>query len=131
MILGINERFASIRKKYGLNVKEFAESLDMEPTTVSSIESGKREPSKEVLLNLAVKYACSLNWIFTGEGEESLPKTLRPEQNKHPILENIEKLIDERTTNYKQAIFNLETRLTALEKRLEATPDIEYPATEV
>lgn len=51
----------------------------MEPTTVSSIESGKREPSKEVLCNLAIKYAVSLNWIFTGIGEKSLPKSLVPE----------------------------------------------------
>ena len=72
MINGINERFASIRREIGLNVKEFAESLGMEPTTVSSIESGKREPSKEVLLNLAIKYAISLNWIFTGIGTKNL-----------------------------------------------------------
>lgn len=68
-ISGLKERFATIRQKNGLNIKQFAQSLDMEPTTVSSIESGKREPSKEVLYNLAVKYAVSLNWIFTGEGE--------------------------------------------------------------
>lgn len=68
-ISGLKERFALIREKNGLNIKQFAHSLDMEPTTVSSIESGKREPSKEVLYNLAVKYAVSLNWIFTGEGE--------------------------------------------------------------
>ena len=79
MINGLRERFASIRQDFGLNVKQFAESLDMEPTTVSSIEAGKREPSKEVLYNLAVKYAISLNWIFTGEGEKSLPKSLVPE----------------------------------------------------
>jgi len=68
-ISGLKERFALIREKNGLNTKQFAQSLDMEPTTVSSIESGKREPSKEVLYNLAVKYEVSLNWIFTGEGE--------------------------------------------------------------
>jgi len=79
VINGLKERFASIRQDFGLNVKQFAESLDMEPTTVSSIEAGKREPSKEVLYNLAVKYAISLNWIFTGEGEKSLPKSLVPE----------------------------------------------------
>jgi len=79
VINGLKERFASVRQDFGLNVKQFAESLDMEPTTVSSIEAGKREPSKEVLYNLAVKYAISLNWIFTGEGEKSLPKSLVPE----------------------------------------------------
>jgi len=120
MIKGMNERFAIIREENGLNVKEFAASLDMEPTTVSSIESGKREPSKEVLLNLAIKYAVSLNWIFTGEGEKRLVKALVTDQNKHPILENLEKLIDEKTDCYKQAISNIETRLSTLEKCIEA-----------
>lgn len=73
-IIGLKERFAIIRQKSGLNIKQFAQSLDMEPTTVSSIESGKREPSKEVLYNLAVKYDVSLNWIFTGEGEMFVSK---------------------------------------------------------
>jgi phage repressor protein C with HTH and peptisase S24 domain len=85
MIDGMKERFASIRKEQKLNVKEFAESLDMEPTTVSSIESGKREPSKEVLLNLAIKYAYSLNWIFTGVGEKRLGKALVPAQAHRPL----------------------------------------------
>jgi transcriptional regulator with XRE-family HTH domain len=88
MVDGLSERFASIRKEQGLNVKEFAESLDMEATTVSSIESGKREPSKEVLFNLAIKYAYSLNWIFTGLGEPRLSKAVLPPDTslKIPLL---------------------------------------------
>jgi SOS-response transcriptional repressor LexA len=128
MIEGMKERFASIRKEQGLNVKEFAESLDMEPTTVSSIESGKREPSKEVLLNLAIKYAYSLNWIFTGIGEKRLTKAIMPEQTKPPLLESLEKLIDERTGRYGYAIFNLESRLSALESNLNSTQrGADYP----
>jgi len=127
MVDGLKERFASIRERHGLSVKEFAESLDMEPTTLSSIESGKREPSKEVLLKLALRYAYSLNWIFTGIGEERLPKAILPEQNKHPILENLEKLIDEKTSSYGRAISNIETRLSTLEKSLKVdlSPSVE------
>lgn len=79
MIEGLKERFAIIRADSGLNVKQFASSLGMEATTVSSIESGKREPSKEVLHNLAIKYAVSLNWIFTGVGEKTITNSLMPE----------------------------------------------------
>jgi len=120
MIEGLKERFASIRKEYGLNVKEFAASLDMEPTTLSSIETGKREPSKEVLLNLAIKYAVSLNWIFTGIGEKRLTKAIQ--ENKPPLIADLEVLI-------KENIKGIESRLSTLEKRLEAPPDpeAEYP----
>jgi SOS-response transcriptional repressor LexA len=130
MIEGINERFAIIRKDNGLNVKEFAASLDMEPTTVSSIESGKREPSKEVLLNLAIKYAVSLNWIFTGVGEKRLTKAVMPDQDKHPILSDLENLIDEKTRRYGFAISNMESRISTLENRLIAaseTDEVIYP----
>jgi SOS-response transcriptional repressor LexA len=123
MIEGIKERFASIRKEQGLNVKEFAESLDMEPTTLSSIETGKREPSKEVLFNLAIKYAYSLNWIFTGLGERRLSKAVLPEQKKPPLLENLEKLIDARTDRYGYAISNMEARLTAIENKFAIRAD--------
>jgi SOS-response transcriptional repressor LexA len=130
MIDGINERFASIRKEHGLNVKEFAASLDMEPTTVSSIESGKREPSKEVLLNLAIKYAVSLNWIFTGVGEKRLTKAIMPDQSKHPILSDLENLIDEKTRRYGFALSNMESRISTLENHLKLAPEpeAEYPA---
>ncbi|MDR0557926.1 MAG: XRE family transcriptional regulator [Treponema sp.] len=87
MISGLKERFAIIRAESCLNVKDFAASLGMEPTTVSSIESGKREPSKEVLYNLAVKHEVSLNWIFTGEGKmftSSQPHEAASD-NKKPI----------------------------------------------
>jgi SOS-response transcriptional repressor LexA len=125
MIDGIKERFVIIRRYYGLNVKDFAASLDMEPTTVSSIESGKREPSKEVLLNLAIRYAISLNWIFTGLGEMLLSQAIAPPvQEKHPLIADMENLI-------KQNMEGLESRLSTVEsslKRLEnPAPEGEYP----
>jgi SOS-response transcriptional repressor LexA len=125
VIKGINERFAIIRKEQGLSVKEFASSLDMEPTTVSSIESGKREPSKEVLLNLAIKYAISLNWIFTGIGEKSLVKATDLEKDhKHPLIVDMENLI-------KQNIEGLESRINSIEKKLETSMlEERYPADE-
>jgi SOS-response transcriptional repressor LexA len=128
MIDGLKERFASIRKEYGLNVKDFAASLDMEPTTLSSIETGKREPSKEVLLNLAIKYAVSLNWIFTGVGEKRLTKAIMPDQSRHPILADLEKLIDEKTRRYGFAISSIDSRLAALEEQLNVASTSDYPA---
>jgi SOS-response transcriptional repressor LexA len=121
MVDGIKERFVIVRKHYGLNVKEFASSLDMEPTTVSSIESGKREPSKEVLLNLAIKYAISLNWIFTGLGDMLLSKAVAPVPEKHPLIADMENLI-------KQNIEGLESRISTLESHIKQS--VKYPPDE-
>jgi phage repressor protein C with HTH and peptisase S24 domain len=66
----ISERFSEIGDDVHLKGKEFADSIDILPQTVSDIERGKREPSKEVLLKLASKYQVNLHWMLTGEGEK-------------------------------------------------------------
>jgi SOS-response transcriptional repressor LexA/DNA-binding XRE family transcriptional regulator len=124
MVEGIKERFAIVRKHYGLNVKEFAASLDMEPTTASSIESGKREPSKEVLYNLAIRYAISLNWIFTGFGEMLLSKAVAPIPEKHPLIVDMETLIKQNMEGFESRLNTLESSLKRLENPV---PEVEYP----
>jgi SOS-response transcriptional repressor LexA len=58
-----------------------------------------------------------------------LPKAILPEQNKPPLLENLEKLIEEKTGTYRHAIQNLESRISTLEKKLQAPAlKTEYPA---
>jgi transcriptional regulator with XRE-family HTH domain len=103
MEFGIKERFVIIRQKIGLNTKQFATSLNMASTTVSSIESGKREPSKEVLVKLSVTYKVNLHWMLTGEGEMFLEG-----QN---AVENSEQ--DEKTAK----IAELEEKIKALENQ--------------
>jgi phage repressor protein C with HTH and peptisase S24 domain len=67
---GLSERFSEIKNDSHLKGKEFADSIDILPQTVSDIERGKREPSKDVLLRLATKYQVNLHWMLTGEGEK-------------------------------------------------------------
>lgn len=62
------ERFADIRLEKKLNKKQFADAIEIVSTTVGDIESGKREPSKDVLIKLASKYNVNLHWMLTGEG---------------------------------------------------------------
>ena len=65
----INERFGKVRIETSLNKQQFADSIGIPSTTVSDIELGKREPSKDVLLKLASKYGVNLHWMLTGQGE--------------------------------------------------------------
>jgi phage repressor protein C with HTH and peptisase S24 domain len=66
------KRFSEIRGKTDLNKQQFADSLDIPSTTVSDIELGKREPSKDVLLKLKSKFGINLHWMLTGEGQRYL-----------------------------------------------------------
>jgi phage repressor protein C with HTH and peptisase S24 domain len=77
----ISKRFTEIREFTHLNKQQFADSIEIPSTTVSDIELGKREPSKDVLLKLASKYQVNLHWMLTGDGEkyvnEALSTTIR------------------------------------------------------
>ena len=69
----VSNRFAYVRDLSGLNKKQFADSINILATIVSDIESGKREPSKDVLIKLKEKWGVSIDWLLTGEGEMFLP----------------------------------------------------------
>ncbi len=62
-------RFSKIREKLGVSQKDFADSLGVQKSVVSEIESGKRELSKNVMIALMIKFNVSTDWLLTGEGE--------------------------------------------------------------
>lgn len=64
----INVRFADIRAKKKLNRKQFADSLGINQSVAGDIELGKREPSRNVLIQLAKIHHVNINWLLTGEG---------------------------------------------------------------
>jgi SOS-response transcriptional repressor LexA len=121
----VNQRISEIRQKKGVNKKEFADILGIPSSIISDIENGKREPSKEFLHSLSVKYAVSLNWLYFGFGPKSLVEAVREE--KHPLVINIETIV-------KENIGGIESRLSALEGKYDnlpgnkVAPEPEYPA---
>ena len=65
----ISKRFFSIREKFKLTQKDMAEKLHVQKSVISEIESGKRDVSKNVILELIKNFKISANWLLTGEGE--------------------------------------------------------------
>jgi len=102
----INGRFAYIREKTGLNKKKFADELGVNQSVSGDIELGHREPSREVLVKLATIYNVDINWLLTGIGEPFREKPI--EKQKPPLLEELERLIDQK----------IETRISEIESRL-------------
>lgn len=62
-------RFSMVREKLGFSQKDLADSLGIQKSVVSEIESGKRELSKNVMISLMNKFNVSTDWLLTGEGE--------------------------------------------------------------
>ena len=75
----IGGRIRSVRQKSKLTQQGFAASIGASANYVSELESGKRNPSKPLLLAIEYRYATNVEWLLTGEGEmhvkESAPKS--------------------------------------------------------
>jgi SOS-response transcriptional repressor LexA len=111
LIENMNARFVYVRKYMAMTGIEFANALGIAATIVSSIETGKREPSKDVLIRLAEKFGVNLHWLITGEGE-MLVNAPKPEPEKPDIKEAISCLVEERMA---PKLSDIESRMARLE----------------
>lgn len=55
------KKMIELREAAGLSQTAVAEKLQCTPSAISQYESGKREPSFEVLVKLAELYGCTVN----------------------------------------------------------------------
>lgn len=81
-------RFSMVREKLGFSQKDLADSLGIQKSVVSEIESGKRDLSKNVMISLMNKFNVSTDWLLTGEGEMFRGETKEVSQTyaKIPLL---------------------------------------------
>lgn len=60
----IAEKIKELRTDLKMNQKNFAESIGIKQSTLSSYENGVVTPSNDVLLTIAKKFNVSLDWLF-------------------------------------------------------------------
>lgn len=63
------KQLKQVRLALDLKQKDIASFMGITPTAVSDYESGKRVPSLDSIIKLADRYAVSLSWLITGEGD--------------------------------------------------------------
>ena len=59
-----NERLKEIRKQNNLNQKEFAELFGVNQKMISNYETGRNEPSIELLIKIADYYKISIDYLI-------------------------------------------------------------------
>jgi SOS-response transcriptional repressor LexA len=110
MAMVIGDRFKEVREKLGLNQSELARSIGANPSIISDIERGDKEPSKKIISALILKYKINSNWLLTEQGDmhikDDLPQKSRLEQDLDETIAAHPKFSD------------IETRLSALETLL-------------
>jgi SOS-response transcriptional repressor LexA len=103
--LDFSSRIKLLLKALDLTQTGLAAKLGFSQGVISEFASGSRDPSKEFLLGLP-KLGVSVDWFLTGKGEMFSAK----KEKKHPLVANLEAMIDQR-------LEKIETRLAVLEAR--------------
>jgi len=67
--MSIGDRFKELRENLRFNQSELARLIDANPSIISDIERGEKEPSKKIISALIIKFKINSNWLLTGEGE--------------------------------------------------------------
>jgi len=70
-LVGGNVRRA--REQAGLNQREFAERLDVEPPQVSLWENGRKQPEAQSLMKIASATGHDYGWFYTRHDDSAAP----------------------------------------------------------
>lgn len=64
----IGSRLKEVRGHLDLPQKAFAKLIGVTQTTISGIESGRANPSRQLLKNVCMRFGVSEDWLAEGEG---------------------------------------------------------------
>ncbi|WP_460029185.1 helix-turn-helix domain-containing protein [Mannheimia haemolytica] len=86
--MSISNRLREVMEYKGLNIKAFAELLDMPYRTLQNYLLNERDPSVDVLIRVSKILNVDLNWLIRGEGE-----MFRSSTNESKLSEKEKQLI--------------------------------------
>jgi transcriptional regulator with XRE-family HTH domain len=69
----IGSRIRELRKTLKLNQSEFASRIGSVQNTITGYETGRREPSNQVIALICREFNVNEDWLRTGEGEMLQP----------------------------------------------------------
>lgn len=67
--MSISNRLREVMEYKGLNIKAFAELLNVPYRTLQNYLLNERDPSAEVLIKISNVLNVDLNWLMRGEGD--------------------------------------------------------------
>jgi len=115
----ISERIIAIRKYKSLNQKEFAELILCPRSSLSEIESGKRYPSFEFIVELSNKMPdINLQWLIKGEGDMYKNSANEPINMRRKIMMELLDALPERQQEEILSVAQEKERLVKLEQQV-------------
>lgn len=95
-LMEIGSRVIEIRNKLRINQKEFAASLNMSASYLSTIESGNGNPCVGFFFRLSIAYNVNLNYLFHGIGEMFTSRIINKPLEKKEFIDDIDTFDDMR-----------------------------------
>ena len=91
----MNKRVKELRKHLGLSQKEFGDRLGVTDAAISSIESGRRSLTEQMIKAICRTFKAGYDWIKYGKGEmfEALPESLLDELSIEFGLDDLDRRI--------------------------------------
>ena len=89
----IGNRLALFRKKLGLSQKELAEQAGVNRVYLAQIETGRTNPSFNVIYNIYKKYSLSIDWLLSGNGPLTIDQSIEEKKEKIQLLDFQEQFI--------------------------------------
>lgn len=65
----MNKRIKELRKTLGLTQNDFGLKLGLAPNTITNYETGRRDPSNQIIVAMCREFNVNEEWLRTGEGE--------------------------------------------------------------
>lgn len=65
----MNSRIKELRKALGLTQNDFGVRLGLAPNTITNYETGRREPSNQIIIAICREFNVNEEWLRTGEGK--------------------------------------------------------------
>lgn len=67
--MSIGERIRALRKHLNMNQNDLGNKIGLASNTITNYETGRRNPSNQVLELICREFNVSENWLRTGEGQ--------------------------------------------------------------
>jgi SOS-response transcriptional repressor LexA len=113
----IGDRFKQIRSALGMNQADMARAISVNPSLISDIERGDKEPSKKVISALILNYKINSNWLLIEQGDMYI-KDISTEEEKPPKSALEQEL--EASIGAHPKFTEIEERLARLERHLDS-----------
>lgn len=91
----VSDRFREVRKVLKLTQKEMGEKLNKTYIMIQNYETGRRQITDGVLLNLQEKFNINIEWMRTGEGN----MFINDKQDKNTAKVQVKNIIDTNMLN--------------------------------